>query len=362
MAQFGTSQDVNFTGTPADGISAIAMNGNTSTPTNMVIAASWDNSLSCYELNYMGATVNGTRPIAQFKHEAPVLCCDVGGDGYTTFSAGADSHIYSWDPRAGPQSATKIGKHDNPVRCLKWIPELNCVATASWDKTLKVWDARTPMPALSLTLSERAYAMDIKDKMAVIGTADRNIRVYGDISLGQQQGNVIEYVSPMSYQTRCVSIFADKQGYAIGSIEGRVAIEYIDELPAKTNPQLKSTAAKSFIFKCHRDGNDIYGVNCIDFHMTNKFLTGGSDGSVVWWDKDARNRLAAKDWFKKGTSRPNPLPICAAKFTPNGQGMIVAASYDWSQGHSGSGQTGNTEIALKYHAVSAADISTRKGK
>jgi hypothetical protein len=38
--------------------------------------------------------------------------------------------------------------------------------------------------------------------------------------------------SPLKYQHRCVTIFKDKQnrpaGFALGSIEGRVAIQYIN--------------------------------------------------------------------------------------------------------------------------------------
>jgi mRNA export factor len=38
--------------------------------------------------------------------------------------------------------------------------------------------------------------------------------------------------SPLKYQHRCVSIFKDKKGmptgFALGSIEGRVAIQYIN--------------------------------------------------------------------------------------------------------------------------------------
>jgi len=42
----------------------------------------------------------------------------------------------------------------------------------------------------------------------------------------------------------------------VGSIEGRVAVQHIDE----------AQQAKNFTFKCHRDNNDIYAVNAINFH------------------------------------------------------------------------------------------------
>lgn len=70
----------------------------------------------------------------------------------------------------------------------------------------------------------------------------------------------------MAHQTRCVCCFPDKSGYAIGSIEGRVAIQYIQETPTR----------KSFAFKCHRNDNDIYAVNSIHFNpVYHSFSTAG---------------------------------------------------------------------------------------
>lgn len=58
---------------------------------------------------------------------------------------------------------------------------------------------------------------------------------------------------------RCVSIFPDQKGFAVGSIEGRVGIEYFSEQAAKAQtpggykPVNTYGGAKlSFAFKCHR--------------------------------------------------------------------------------------------------------------
>ena len=42
----------------------------------------------------------------------------------------------------------------------------------------------------------------------------------------------------------------------VGSIEGRVAVQHVED----------SMQSKNFTFKCHRDGNDVYAVNSIVFH------------------------------------------------------------------------------------------------
>ena len=93
--------------------------------------------------------------------------------------------------------------------------------------------------------------------MAVVVTAGRGIIVY------QLEGTPQEYKridSPLKYQHRCVAIFRDKKkvpvGYAAGSVEGRVAIQYVNT----TNPK------DNFTFKCHRSNGapngyqDIYAV------------------------------------------------------------------------------------------------------
>jgi mRNA export factor len=35
--------------------------------------------------------------------------------------------------------------------------------------------------------------------------------------------------SPLKMQTRCIANFTDKSGFAVGSIEGRVAIQQVEE-------------------------------------------------------------------------------------------------------------------------------------
>ena len=83
--------------------------------------------------------------------------------------------------------------------------------------------------------------------------------------------------SSLKFQTRCIRCFPNKQGFVLGSIEGRVAVEYFD--------MSADVQRKKYAFKCHRakdrDGTteNIYPVNAIAFHnVYNTFATGGSDG------------------------------------------------------------------------------------
>ncbi len=100
------------------------------------------------------------------------------------------------------------------------------VATGSWDKTVKYWDLRQQQPAATVQVQERVYTMDVKDNLLVVGTADRYINV---INLKEPTKLYKTIQSPLKWQTRVVSCFADSAGFAIGSIEGRCAIQYVED-------------------------------------------------------------------------------------------------------------------------------------
>merc|ERR1712228_38227 len=128
---------------------------------------------------------------------------------------------------------------------------------------------------------------------AVVGTAGRGIVIY---QLDGQPKEFKKVESPLKYQHRCVSIFRDKKssptGFALGSVEGRVAIQYVNT----TNPK------DNFTFKCHRSNGavngfqDIFAVNDIAFHPVHGTLaTVGSDGRFSFWDKDARTKLKTSE-------------------------------------------------------------------
>jgi mRNA export factor len=120
--------------------------------------------------------------------------------------------------------------------------------------------------------------------------------------------------SPLKWQTRKVACFPDGSGFAISSIEGRVAIHHIDE----------SKTSSNFAFKCHRDNNNIHSVNSLSFHpVYGTFCTAGSDGYIHFWDKDSRQRLESTSSL--GNS------IVTTTFNQNGTLFAYALCYDWSK-------------------------------
>nr|CAD7571856.1 unnamed protein product [Timema californicum] len=110
------------------------------------------------------------------------------------------------------------------------------------------------------------------------------------------------------------------QGYVLSSIEGRVAVEYLD-----TSAEVQK---KKYAFKCHRtkEGGieNIYPVNAISFHSGyNTFATGGSDGYVNIWDGFNKKRLCQFHRYSAS--------IASLCFSHDGTVLAIACSYMYEQ-------------------------------
>ena len=240
-------------------------------------------------------------------------------------SGGTDKVAMLFDITTGQSS--QVAQHDAPIKAVRWVEQPGTspiLATGSWDKSVKYWDLRQQTPISTVALPERLYAMDSVFPLLVVGTADRHVHVY---NLNNPTVPVKVTSSPLKWQTRTVSCFPTGNGYAIGSIEGRVAIQYADD----------RDAAKNFSFKCHREGGttntreptSVYSVNSINWHpIHHTFTTAGADGSFAFWDKDSRQKL--KSFPKVGS------PISSTCYNRNGSIFAYAVSYDWNKVMKGS--------------------------
>jgi mRNA export factor len=101
--------------------------------------------------------------------------------------------------------------------------------TGGWDGKVRVWDFRQAKYAHEWDLGKKVYTMDIKQDLLVVGTEDRMINMY---SLKTPTAAHKTITSPLKWQTRVVSCFTDASGFAVGSIEGRCAIQYVEDKDA----------------------------------------------------------------------------------------------------------------------------------
>mmetsp|Transcript_9994 Transcript_9994/g.13382 ORF Transcript_9994/g.13382 Transcript_9994/m.13382 type:complete len:358 (-) Transcript_9994:783-1856(-) len=312
-----------------DGISSLTW----SPTSNYLVSTNWDGGVRCWECQESGRQIRAL-PKAQVNHEnqAPVLSSCFSPDGSTVFTGGCDKAVRMWSlgaaapPNNVPQ---QIGVHDAPVKNVAFLPSTNLVVSGGWDKFLKFWDARQPNPVGTLELPERCYDLDVKGNLMVVACAGRHIVAY-DV-----QGQPREHMrkeSPLKFQSRCIAAFPDMTGFAVGSIEGRVGIHYIQKVQGK----------ESFAFKCHRQDANVFPVNSICFHNFGTFSTVGGDGVVNFWDKDNKQRL-------KGFTSINKSISCA-NFNARGDMFAYASSYDWSKGSGSYAPGTSNEILVHYVA------------
>ncbi|KAH8693074.1 putative nuclear pore complex protein [Talaromyces proteolyticus] len=335
------SKDVALNSPPEDSISDLAF----SPVSNHLAVASWDKKVRIYEINDQGQSEGK----ALFEHEAPVLNCCWSPDGTKVIGVGADKAARMLDLGANATTPVQVAAHDAPIRCVEMIsnpsnPSQPLIITGSWDKKVKYWDLRQQTPIGQIECQERVYTMDVKNKLLVIGTADRYINI---VNLDNPTTFYKTMQSPLKFQTRVVSCFADATGFAVGSIEGRCAIQYVEEKDSTSN----------FSFKCHRetppnnrDVSNIYAVNAISFHpIHGTFSTAGSDGTFHFWDKDAKHRL--KGYPSVGGT------ISSTTFNRDGNIFAYAVSYDWSKGYTGN--TAQTANKVMLHPVAPEEVKPR---
>ncbi|XP_073392795.1 mitotic checkpoint protein BUB3.1 isoform X5 [Physcomitrium patens] len=260
---------------PADGISNLRF----SNYSDHLLVSSWDAKVRLYD-----ASANVL--MGQFSHRAPVLDCCFHDDS-SCFTASADHSVCRYDFNTGGEDT--LGTHDAPVRCVEYshataygsrflvIEEVvGHVVTGSWDKTVRCWDPRGGTGVGTYPQPERVYSMSLVGHRLVVATA----------------------------------------GYALSSVEGRIAMEFFD--------MSEAGQAKKYAFKCHRKseaGRDtVYPVNAIAFHpIYGTFATGGCDGYVNIWDGNNKKRLYQYSRY--------PSSVASLSFSRDGRLLAIASSY-----------------------------------
>ncbi|KAJ8365558.1 hypothetical protein SKAU_G00143890 [Synaphobranchus kaupii] len=290
---------------PEDSISAVKFSPSTAP---FLLVSSWDSTVRLFD-------VGGNSLRMKYQHLAPVLDCAFYDPSHA-WSGGLDMQLKTHD--LNTDQGTIVGTHDAPIRCVEYCPEVNVMVTGSWDRSVRLWDPRTPCNAGTFTQPEKVYTLSVAGDRLIVGTAGRRVLVWDLRNMGYVQQR---RESSLKYQTRSIRAFPNKQGYVLSSIEGRVAVEYLD-------PSLE-VQKKKYAFKCHRlkeNGiEQVYPVNAISFHCVhNTFATGGSDGFVNIWDPFNKKRLCQFHRY--------PTSIASLAFSNDGSTLAIASSYMQEQG------------------------------
>lgn len=274
-------------------------------------------------------------------------------DSSNFFFAPADNTVMRWD--LATNTAVKVGEHGAPIRHCFWLKDQQSLVTGGWDRQICVWDCRSPAPTVKIALDERIWAMDVRPRpegiWVVAATASKKLHMYNLLAPAAPY-RVMD--NPLTHQTRCIKIFHDGRSFAIGTIEGRVAIRYIDAATdmAQEGPAGREKPKYSFSFRCHRHDSFIYPVNCIDTHPRegyhDVFATAGSDGCFVFWHKTKKLKFKEYETFKKMHT------ISAAGWNSTGDMYAYSFGYDWHRGVEGAAGAPPTKLFV--HTMTHEDM------
>lgn len=303
---------------PKDGISSL--NFSSHNP-DLLLATSWDNSVRIYN-------VTANTIVSKYEHAKSVLSgCFSVNDQYC-FSGDLEGKLMKYNLKTG--DASLVGQvsdfHRSAIRCVSVVPnQPNWVITGSWDNTLKLWDISKNTCLQTLDLEKKVYCMDVTPDgtKLLVGTQDLLVFV---VALRQDpQRSPLKITTRqntgLKHQTRCIKCFRDSNSFAIGSLEGRIAVKHIQQADMQNN----------YAFKCHRTKTaqqveTLYPVNTIATHPKYEiFATGGCDGTIALWDRMNKKKL--------NSTSPFETSISAISFNCTGNYLAFAVSYTWEMGN-----------------------------
>ncbi|OAX38671.1 hypothetical protein K503DRAFT_800278 [Rhizopogon vinicolor AM-OR11-026] len=173
---------------------------------------------------------------AKFDHHATVLSC-LFGDSTHAYSGCLDTGVCELD--LSTEKVTSLGQHSTAVSALSYAREIRS-SLAHWTNPFVSGILAYQRQKYRITLPEQVYHMDIVNNTLVVSMASRLIPIY-NVRRMSEPAQTRE--SSLKFTMKSLACMADGQGYAIGSVEGRIGVEYFDPSP--------EAQEKKYAFKYH---------------------------------------------------------------------------------------------------------------
>ncbi|KAF7809075.1 mitotic checkpoint protein BUB3.3 [Senna tora] len=274
---------------------------------NNLLISSWDSSLRLYDVD------NSVLRLEAPSEAALLDCCFQ--DDFVAFTAGSDGFIRRYNLHSG--TIDTVGNHDDIVSCIGYANETCQLITAGFDKKILLWDIRMENTLSCLrNLGTEVNSMSVSGLYLTVGI-ETSVHIY-DLRCFDKP---VQSKEPHNgTQIRCVSSISYAKGFAVGSVDGRVALQISDS---------SSSNDTGFIFRCHPKSKDarhhLASVNDIIFSpdVRGAFVTGDNEGYVMLWDAGSKKRLIELPRY--------PNSVASLSYNHAGQLLAVASSYTYQE-------------------------------
>ncbi|SCU81835.1 LANO_0B04324g1_1 [Lachancea nothofagi CBS 11611] len=234
-----------------------------------VVATAWDGTLSLYDYE-------ANELLLRMKHENGLLSSVWSACG-KKYVGSVQGDILEVDLES--ERFELVSEEATLGICAMSSNSSNLVA-GSWDGSLQMLDMRTGSIWHNEKLGNgKILALDSNDETVVVSYAGGKVVTYDQ----RNMNTPVIRDSGLKFQTRDIKLMPQGNGYVQSSLDGRVAVEYLNDESLR------------FAFRCHRmnlpDTQFVFPVNALAFSPTNGHLyTGGSDGKVFAWNLNTRKK------------------------------------------------------------------------
>lgn len=225
----------------------------------------------------------------------------------------------SIDGRMFLTDGSAVDAHSDAISSIAHVSSRNQLITSSWDATVKVWDMgdlREPVHVFSF--NQKIMFMGVNGTR-IVCCGNRNYVFVVDMD---DPSRVERRTASLGKQLRSFGMCGDGLKWAIGSIDGRIALEYFGDLRHQ---------AQRFSFNCNKHESDedrivVYPVNSLAFHpVTGILASADSYGRIFFWDIENKRKLSE-------IYATHDNSVSSIDFSSDGSLLAISYSYMFDKG------------------------------